>query len=107
MADGIKALTIDVEKDGWDKSRGFVMRDVPMPVLDEKKNPEDALSVILKIRYAGVCGSDRGSFERDRRSSRSPISSDLQRNCVFPTRQSMRFLAEASAHFTRSTRVLK
>ncbi|MCR4325932.1 MAG: alcohol dehydrogenase catalytic domain-containing protein [Patescibacteria group bacterium] len=64
MADTIKALTIDVEKDGWDKSRGFVMRDVPMPVLDEKKNPEDALSVILKIRYAGVCGSDRGLWYR-------------------------------------------
>ncbi|MDP2648918.1 MAG: alcohol dehydrogenase catalytic domain-containing protein, partial [bacterium] len=64
MTDTIKALTIDVEKDGWDKSRGFVMRDVPMPVLDEKKNPEDALSVIVKIRYAGVCGSDRGLWYR-------------------------------------------
>lgn len=60
----IKALTFDIEKDGWDKSRGFVMRDVPMPVLDEKQNPEDALSVILKIRYAGVCGSDRGLWFR-------------------------------------------
>lgn len=60
----VKALTFDTEKDGWDKSRGFVMRDVPMPVLDEKANPEDALSVILKIRYAGVCGSDRGLWYR-------------------------------------------
>ncbi|MBI4088219.1 zinc-binding dehydrogenase [Candidatus Kaiserbacteria bacterium] len=60
----IKALTFDIEKDGWDKSRGFVMREVPMPVLDEKKNPEDALAVILKIRYAGVCGSDRGLWFR-------------------------------------------
>ena len=60
----IQALTIDVEKDGWDKSRGFVMREVPMPVLDEKADPEDALRVILKIRYAGVCGSDRGLWYR-------------------------------------------
>ena len=60
----IKALTFDSEKDGWDKSRGFVMREVPMPVLDEKKNPEDALSVIIKMRYAGVCGSDRGLWYR-------------------------------------------
>jgi threonine 3-dehydrogenase len=61
----IKALTFDTKKDGWEKSRGFVMREVPMPVLDEKKNPEDALSVILKIRYAGVCGSDRGLWYRN------------------------------------------
>ncbi len=60
----IKALTLDIKRDGWEKSRGFVMRDVPMPTLDEKKNPEDAISVILKIRYAGVCGSDRGLWHR-------------------------------------------
>lgn len=60
----VKALTLDVEKNGWENSRGFVMREIPMPVLDETKNPEDALSVILKIRYAGVCGSDRGLWYR-------------------------------------------
>ncbi len=61
----IKALTLDLKKDGWDKSRGFVMREVLMPTLDEKKNPADATSVILKIRYAGVCGSDRGIWYRN------------------------------------------
>jgi len=60
----IKALTFDAKHDGWDKSKGFVMRKVPMPVLDEKKNSSDATSVILKIRYAGVCGSDRGLWYR-------------------------------------------
>ncbi len=60
----IKALTLDLKKDGWEKSRGFVMRDVPMPTLDEKKNASDATSVILKVRYAGVCGSDRGLWYR-------------------------------------------
>jgi threonine 3-dehydrogenase len=60
----IKALTIDLEKDGWDTSKGFVMRDVPMPVLDERKNPDDAGMVVLKITYAGVCGSDRGLWNR-------------------------------------------
>jgi threonine 3-dehydrogenase len=61
----IRALTFDSKKDGWDTSRGFIMRDVPMPVLDEEKNKEDALSVILKIKYAGVCGSDRGLWYRN------------------------------------------
>lgn len=62
--DTIKALTLDIGKDGWEGSRGFVLREVPMPILDEKENPEDALSVILKIRYAGVCGTDRGLWHR-------------------------------------------
>ena len=64
MKNSIKALTFDAKKDGWEKSRGFVLREVPMPLLDEKKNPDDALSVIVKIKYAGVCGSDRGLWYR-------------------------------------------
>jgi len=64
MKNSIKALTFDLKKDGWEKSRGFVLREVPMPLLDEKKNPDDALSVIVKVRYAGVCGSDRGLWYR-------------------------------------------
>ena len=60
----IKALTIDLKKDGWEGSRGFVMREVPMPTLDENKNTDDAICVILKVRYAGVCGSDRGLWHR-------------------------------------------
>ncbi len=58
----IKALTLDITE-GWEK-KGFQMRDIPMPTLNEGGNPEDALSVILKVRYAGVCGSDRGLWHR-------------------------------------------
>ncbi len=61
----IKALTLDIEKDGWEKSRGFVLRDVPMPTLDEAENPSDATSVIVKVRFAGVCGSDKGMWYRN------------------------------------------
>ncbi len=60
----ISALTLDIQKDGWETSKGFIKREVDMPVLDEIKNPKDALSVILKIQYAGVCGSDRGIWNR-------------------------------------------
>lgn len=58
------ALTFDINKDGWEKSKGFIKKEIPLPVLDEKKNPEDGLSVILKIKYAGVCGTDRGIWQR-------------------------------------------
>lgn len=60
----VKALTFDVNEDGWNTSTGFVIRDVPMPVLDETANPEDAVSVVIKVLYAGVCGSDRGLWYR-------------------------------------------
>ncbi len=63
MAKTIRALTFDTEKDGWEKSKGFVMREAPMPTLNPT-DPEDMLSVILKIRYAGVCGTDRGMWYR-------------------------------------------
>jgi threonine 3-dehydrogenase len=63
MKNTIKALTLDIKKDGWNKT-GFVMREVPMPTLDEKKNPGDATAVIIKIKFAGVCGSDRGIWYR-------------------------------------------
>jgi len=64
MSDLITALTIDTKEDGWDSSHGFVKRDIPMPTLDEKNNSSDALSVIVKVQFAGLCGSDRGIFKR-------------------------------------------
>lgn len=60
----INALTIDLKEDGWETSRGFIKRTVPMPALDEKNNPLDALAVIVKVHYVGVCGSDRGIWTR-------------------------------------------
>ena len=54
----IQALTLDLQQDGWSNSRGFVKREVPQPTLTN-----DA-SVILKIRFAGLCGSDRGIWNR-------------------------------------------
>lgn len=61
----VKALTFDTIKDTWDGSKGFFLRDVPMPTLNEAEDPSDATAVILKIRYAGFCGSDRGIFYRN------------------------------------------
>ncbi len=60
----INALTIDLAQEGWENSRGFFKRQIHRPTLDEKKDVRDALSVIVKVQYAGVCGSDRGIWTR-------------------------------------------
>lgn len=73
----VRALTFDAKTDGWDTSKGFVMREVPMPALDEAKDPDDALAVILKVKYAGVCGSDRGLWYRT--AFKPLVHSSLQR----------------------------
>lgn len=62
--DSIQALTLDLVQDGWEKSRGFIKRTVSVPVLNEASQPKDALAVTVKIHYAGVCGSDRGIWNR-------------------------------------------
>ena len=48
----------------WESSSGFEKAEVLAPVIDEKNNPADAKAVIIKVHYAGVCGSDRGIWHR-------------------------------------------
>ncbi len=57
------ALIFD-KKNGWESPRGFEIKEVPTPVLNEKNSRADALTVIIKVHYAGVCGSDRGIWYR-------------------------------------------
>ncbi len=60
----MKALTFDKSKYDWETSKGFELVDIPEPVLDEKKNEGDANYVIMKVHYAGVCGTDKGIWNR-------------------------------------------
>ncbi len=60
----MKALVFDRSKTSWEESRGFELADVPKPTLDEKEEPADSSAVIIKVHYAGVCGSDRGIWYR-------------------------------------------
>ena len=60
----MQALVFDKSKFAWEDSKGFEKVEVPTPVIDEKKNPEDAHAVIIQVRFAGVCGSDRGIWYR-------------------------------------------
>jgi threonine 3-dehydrogenase len=48
----------------WDKSRGFALKEMPLPVLDEALDPADGENVLVKVVYAGFCGSDRGIWNR-------------------------------------------
>ena len=60
----MKALIFDKSKTDWETSRGFELVNIPEPVLDEKNNKADADYVIMKVHYAGVCGTDRGIWNR-------------------------------------------
>lgn len=60
----MQALIFDASKSDWDASRGFDKENIPEPVLDEAANPADAGYVIIKVRYAGVCGTDKGIWNR-------------------------------------------
>ncbi len=58
------ALTFDRDLDGWTTSRGFKKREVPRPSLDEAANPADTDYALVRVKVAGVCGSDRGIWFR-------------------------------------------
>jgi threonine 3-dehydrogenase len=60
----MKCLVYDKSSMPWDKSRGFVMQERPVPVMDETADPRDADNVLVKVIYAGFCGSDRGIWNR-------------------------------------------
>jgi threonine 3-dehydrogenase len=53
-----------VDRDAWDTTRGFRKTRVERPALDESRSPQDAQNVIVQVLYAGVCGTDRGIYER-------------------------------------------
>ncbi len=60
----MKALVFDKNKTKWENSTGFELAEIPKPVLDEKNNPADCNYVIIKVHYAGVCGTDKGIWHR-------------------------------------------
>nr|MBP7858077.1 theronine dehydrogenase [Candidatus Saccharibacteria bacterium] len=58
-------LVIDTRNQTWDESRGFSLAELERPTLNEAADPDDASSVIVRVKYAGVCGSDRGLWYRN------------------------------------------
>ncbi|MEQ1508524.1 MAG: alcohol dehydrogenase catalytic domain-containing protein [Myxococcota bacterium] len=57
----MKALTFDTTREAWDSSTGMVLEQVPVPELGPGA---DQSCVIVKVKYAGFCGTDRGIWSR-------------------------------------------
>jgi threonine 3-dehydrogenase len=64
VSDTMWALTFDRRREDWATSTGMVKERVPVPVLDEQADPRDASRVLVRVRFAGFCGSDRGIWSR-------------------------------------------
>jgi threonine 3-dehydrogenase len=58
------ALTFDRSRESWDDSTGLVLEKVEKPYLDANSFASDRSAVIIKVKYAGFCGSDRGIWWR-------------------------------------------
>lgn len=58
----MQGLVFDTNLDQWETSKGFRKQNLPEPKLHE---PEDSEFVIVKVAFAGVCGSDRGMWFRN------------------------------------------
>ncbi|MCB9673841.1 MAG: alcohol dehydrogenase catalytic domain-containing protein [Alphaproteobacteria bacterium] len=56
------ALTFDRTREDWDSSTGMVLERVEVPRIND--DHEDRSEVIVKVMYAGFCGSDRGIWWR-------------------------------------------
>ena len=63
MSETMWALTFDRSREQWDSSTGLVKERVPRPVLAEPDGV-DRSNVIIRVKYSGFCGSDRGIWWR-------------------------------------------
>lgn len=61
MTSTMTALTFDSQRDGWSRSTGLVKEAVAVPDFDPAR---DHASVLIRVKYAGFCGSDRGIWWR-------------------------------------------
>jgi threonine 3-dehydrogenase len=82
MSEKMWALTYDRRKGPWGDTRGLWPAEVARPELDESIDYTDRSRVLVKTRYAGFCGSDRGIWfrrafgdmiERSLERERSPV----------------------------------
>ncbi len=60
----MNALVYDRARDPWEESKGLRMEEVPTATLDERADYHDRSRVLIKPRFVGFCGSDRGIWFR-------------------------------------------
>ena len=63
MTDMMWALTFDKSREVWAESTGLVKERIPRPTLTDPAHA-DGTFVIIKVKFAGFCGSDRGIWWR-------------------------------------------
>jgi threonine 3-dehydrogenase len=63
MSDTMLALTFDKAREEWNSSTGLVKETITQPVLHDPAH-SDGTFVIIKVKFAGFCGSDRGIWWR-------------------------------------------
>jgi threonine 3-dehydrogenase len=63
MASDMWALTFDRSREDWSGSTGFVKERATAPVLDDPAG-QDRDWALIRVKYAGFCGSDRGIWWR-------------------------------------------
>lgn len=56
----MRALTFDAAREDWAGSTGMVFEDVPEPTLAAGDDDQ----VLIRVKFAGFCGSDRGIWTR-------------------------------------------
>ncbi len=59
-AETMKSLVYDKSAMPWDKSRGFVFKDMPIPILNESADPTDGQNVhVPDIANRAVAGQGK------------------------------------------------
>ncbi len=63
MRKSMLALTFDKKREDWASSTGLIKESVSIPSLPDPEHA-DGTFVVIKVNYAGFCGSDRGIWWR-------------------------------------------
>src|SRR5215470_14586432 len=77
MTKTMNALVYDRARDAWESSRGLRREEVAAPVLDETRDYRDAAMALIRPRFSGFCGTDRGIWFR--RAMKDMIYESLER----------------------------